>query len=221
MAVNEISGVINKHNSSQTIQSSGSSCELNIKNGDGTNSAVQIMANATEGGNIRLEKGLAHAELDTSAMNSSGTGSVRLYLNDGTSSEVTKSFLFKQDGSFTDGNGVNTKNFQNFVYNNVASFTEDISGTNTRFLRKDELKMLIINYQGESKTHAAGDVLFTLNTGYRPAYLFYVPFVVGNTGYGLLAVQTSGAVTVSTVANGSTAGRIYAHFVVFYGTNKS
>lgn len=292
-----------------TVATSGASSRVDAKTG--TDNKASLYSNA-EGGNLRLEKGLAHAEMDTNSMNSAGTGAVRLYLNDGTATEVTKQFLFKQDGSFTDGNGVNTgtlnsekvsksgdtmtgdlqtkssnieinelsnawgnasvylndKNnarmasirafhFTNgmggiqigghngstenvlrlmvnssgersvgvsdsaawrsalgiepySINNSVATFTEDITGTNTRIIIKN--RTVIANYQGESKTHAAGDTLFTFNSGYRPGYLFYVPFVINNTGYGVLSINSDGAVKVSTINGGTTAGRIYAQF---------
>lgn len=68
---------------------------------------VQIACNS-EGGNVRLTKitsdGLnPHFELDTCVMNGSN-GFARLYI--GTSkNEAAKSFLFREDGVFVDGNG--------------------------------------------------------------------------------------------------------------------
>lgn len=68
---------------------------------------VQIACNS-EGGNVRLTKitsdGLnPHLELDTAVMNGSN-GFARLYI--GTSkNEAAKSFIFREDGVFVDGNG--------------------------------------------------------------------------------------------------------------------
>lgn len=89
----------------QTISGSAASANLQIKNN--ASGAVKLVAN-NEGGNLRLEKGKMHVELDTNGMSADGTGFSRLYLNNNESSEIDKTFIFRQDGSFTDGNGVNT-----------------------------------------------------------------------------------------------------------------
>ena len=89
----------------QTISGSTASANLKIKNN--ASGAVKLTAD-NEGGNLRLEKGKMHVELDTNDMSTDGTGYSRLYLNSNESSEINKSFMFRQDGSFTDGNGVNT-----------------------------------------------------------------------------------------------------------------
>lgn len=86
------------------------------------------------------------------------------------------------------------------------SFTEDVSG-NTKFYTK--VGVLYIFYQGESKTHASGDTLFTLPAGLRPSNLTYIPFVINNSGYGNVSITTAGVCSVAQIANGSTAGRIY------------
>ena len=91
-----------------------------------------------------------------------------------------------------------------------CSFTEDITGTNTHVYKN--ANTVHVQYQGESKTHAANDVLFTLPTSCRPSSMFYVPFVINNTGYGNLSIATTGAVSINQVANGASAGRIYASF---------
>lgn len=200
----------------QTISASGDGTEINIVNTT-NNAKVRVLASA-EGGNLRLEKGLAHCEIDTSGMNASGTGYTRLYLNDGTSTELTKLFQFKQDGSFVDGNGISTTTLNTniravsqYTYDNtMATFVETITGTNTRLFRKN--KDIIVNYQGQVKTHAAGDTLFTFNTGYRSPFLFFVPFVTTTGGYGALSVNTNGEVKVSSIQGGTTAGAVLAHF---------
>lgn len=88
-----------------------------------------------------------------------------------------------------------------------VTFTEDTTGTNTRFYTK--VGVLYIFYQGESKTHSTGDVLFTLPSGLRPTHQVYIPFVCNNTGYGNVTITTGGVCTVAQIANGSQAGRLY------------
>lgn len=93
----------------------------------------------------------------------------------------------------------------------LCTFTENVTGTNTRIHLKGNV--VYVYYQGESKTHAANDVLFTLPAGYRPSGLIYAPFVINNTGYGNIAVDdVTGNVFINQVANGGTAGRVYAMF---------
>ena len=87
------------------------------------------------------------------------------------------------------------------------TFTENVSGTNTRFYTK--VGVLYIFYQGESKTHAAADTLFTLPSGLRPTHMLYVPFVINNSGYGNVVINTSGVVQINNLSGGSTAGRVY------------
>ena len=110
----------------------------------------------------------------------------------------------------TSGNYNDLTNKPDFSTTEITSsctFTEDISGTNTRVYVKSG--MVFIFYQGESTTHASQDDLFTLPSGYRPSNLIYQAFVCNNTGYGNVSINTTGAVKVNQIANGSTAGRIY------------
>lgn len=88
-----------------------------------------------------------------------------------------------------------------------VTFTENISGTNTRFYYKNGI--LYIFYQGESKAHAQGDNLFTLPSGYRPTNQLYIPFIINNTAFGNLSFGTSGNVSINQISSGSTTGRIY------------
>ena len=110
------------------------------------------------------------------------------------------------------GSATNTKDYidNQFTKTEITSsctFDEDITGTNTRIYVKGGV--VYIFYQGESKTHSANDSLFTLPSGYRPSNLIYTTFGINNTGYGNIAINNTGAVYVSQVANGGTAGRIY------------
>lgn len=88
-----------------------------------------------------------------------------------------------------------------------VQFTEDITGTNTRVYAKNGI--VFIFYQGESKTHSANDLLFTLPSGYRPSDLIYNDMVINNTGYGNVSIKTNGECLIAQVANGLTAGRVY------------
>lgn len=89
-----------------------------------------------------------------------------------------------------------------------VTFTEDITGTNTRFYTK--VGVLYIFYQGESNTHSGGDILFTLPSDLRPTHTIYTSFVCNNTGYGnVVFTPSTGVVSINQIANGTTAGRIY------------
>lgn len=90
---------------------------------------------------------------------------------------------------------------------------EPITGTNTRIYA--HANSVHVQYQGASKTHTSNTLLFTLPEGYRPHGLLYVPFVKfgdTTTAYGILSVNTTGAVSVSNISSTTAGGRIYATF---------
>ena len=90
------------------------------------------------------------------------------------------------------------------------TFTEDVSGTNTRFYTK--AGVLYIFFQGKSVAHSSGDDLFTLPSGLRPTHLVYVPFVCSdgaNFMTGDVSINVNGACKVAQISNTSNAGRIY------------
>ena len=94
---------------------------------------------------------------------------------------------------------------------NLATFAEDITGTNTRFLKKDNV--LYIFYQGESTSHSQGDVLFTLPDSLLPMGQIYFLMNINNTCFGNCVLATTGTekgkVKLSQVSTGSTTGRVY------------
>lgn len=89
-----------------------------------------------------------------------------------------------------------------------VTFTESISGTNTKFYVKNNV--VYINYQGPSKTHASGDVLFTLPAGYRPQHLLYTPFVVNGLTFGNFEIATNGQAKINQINDSTKTGRIYS-----------
>ena len=99
---------------------------------------VQIACNS-EGGNVRLTKitsdGLdPHIEIDTCMMNGKD-GSARLYIGN-SNSEAYTGFNFCEDGSFQDGNGVNTGGLAAGVtnaVNAVNSLAGAVSGLQVYF----------------------------------------------------------------------------------------
>lgn len=111
-----------------------------------------------------------------------------------------------QELKFDGSKWVNVSTAKTEITSNVT-FIENITGTNTRVYEKGGV--VYIYYQGENKTHAAGDDLFTLPSGYRPQNLIYQSIVINNTGYGNISLNNDGACKISQVANGSTSGRVY------------
>lgn len=73
---------------------------------------------------------------------------------------------------------------------------------------------VIINYQGVSSTHSASDALFTLPEGLRPGNNTYIPFTKNGVAYGVVQINTNGAVTVNFISSTSESGRIYFHCVI-------
>jgi len=94
---------------------------------------------------------------------------------------------------------------------NQVTIAEDITGTNTRFIKKDNV--LYIFYQGESKSHAQGDLLFTLPDSLLPMGQIYFLFAINNTCYGNCTLATTGTdkgkVKIAQISTGSTTGRVY------------
>lgn len=89
-----------------------------------------------------------------------------------------------------------------------VTFNETITGTNTKIYIKNNV--VFVNYQGETKTHASGDVLFTLPVGYRPKNLLYTPFVVNGTTFGNFEIATNGQAKINQINDTTANGRIYA-----------
>lgn len=89
-----------------------------------------------------------------------------------------------------------------------VTWNEDVSGTNTRVFCKNNV--VYLNYQGESKTHSGGDVLFTLPSGYRPLQLLYTPFVVNGATFGNFEIARNGQAKINQINSTSATGRIYA-----------
>ena len=91
------------------------------------------------------------------------------------------------------------------------SFTEDITGTNTRAHVKGGV--LYIFYQGENKSHSSGDVLFTLPDSLLPLGQIYFLMNINNTVYGNCTLATTGTdkgkVKLAQLSSGSTTGRVY------------
>lgn len=134
------------------------------------------------------------------------------YIDSGLNGKVDKTDFDATELPITSGSATNTKDYidSKFTKTEITSlctFDEDITGTNTRIYVKGGV--VCIFYQGESKTHSANESLFTLPSGYRPQNLIYTTFGINQTGYGNIAIQNTGAVYISQVANGGTAGRVY------------
>ena len=89
-----------------------------------------------------------------------------------------------------------------------VTWNESISGTNTRVYFKNNV--VYLNYQGESKTHSGGDVLFTLPSGYRPLNLLYTPFVVNGATFGNFEIAKNGQAKINQINDSTATGRIYA-----------
>lgn len=84
-------------------------------------------------------------------------------------------------------------------------FDETIA--NTHFYKKGN--MVYFLYQGQGKTHSAGDVLFTVPSKYKPKYQTHFPFVKNNQAYGTVSFsEVTGIANVNMISS-SANGRIY------------
>lgn len=81
-------------------------------------------------------------------------------------------------------------------------------------------KVVTINYQGENKSHSAGDLLFTLPSGYYPTTqssgannFYFFPFVQNANIYGNVLLRANdGRVSINQISSSAT-GRIYLSMV--------
>ena len=87
----------------------------------------------------------------------------------------------------------------------LVTFSENISGTNTKFFVLDNV--LYIFYQGESKAHVNDDALFTLPSQYRPGGNYYFTAMVNQNTFGIVEIA-SGVCKLWTL-NQSATGRVY------------
>lgn len=99
--------------------------------------------------------------------------------------------------------------------NSLISFTENINNTNTSIYANGNA--LAINYQGEAKTHASGDILFTLPENYRPLVPTYCSFVINGDAFGTVEIGTNGVAKLDKVSSGAGAvGRVYFNASIPY-----
>lgn len=96
-----------------------------------------------------------------------------------------------------------------FTATNVTSqitWTEDYA--NVRAIKKGGV--LYLTYQGEGKTHANGDLIFTLPSGLRPFSNTFIPFTVNALAFGNLTITASnGQGKINQVSDSTASGRIY------------
>lgn len=93
------------------------------------------------------------------------------------------------------------------------TFGESVA-TNTHFYKKGN--EVVVFFQGENKTHSAGDaIVSSIPTEYRPNTSYFVPFVKGNVAYGILQISPSGYIAVNTISSTTVSGRIYSTFSYF------
>ena len=105
------------------------------------------------------------------------------------------------------------KKIDDFIANEkVEEFTEKVnfsggSAVNSHFYKKGN--MVYFLYQGQGKTHSAGDVLFTVPSKYKPKYQTHFPFVKNNQAYGTVSFsEVTGIANVNMISS-SANGRIY------------
>ena len=75
--------------------------------------------------------------------------------------------------------------------------------------------MCFLFAQGNSTTHAAGDVVLTIPEAYRPARQVFAPFTANALTYGNVSLNPNGTVTINQINNSSVgASRLY--FQIFW-----
>lgn len=97
-----------------------------------------------------------------------------------------------------------SENFENYV-----TFNEKYANVQLKKIGK----LININYQGESKEHSTGEILFTIPKEYRPkatitAGNFSGGLVGENVAYGSLFIRDTGVCEIATIKNGNTPQRL-------------
>lgn len=121
------------------------------------------------------------------------------------------------DGNLTYDADKETELLSKWEEESTGDFSSKVTLNETpssiHFYKKNGI--VCIAYQGESKTHAVGDVLFTLPEGYRPRVpegknQFFIPFVKNNIAYGVCWIRVSdGECVLGQISSTSGTGRIY------------
>lgn len=94
--------------------------------------------------------------------------------------------------------------FETIDFSSSVSLNE--TPLNARFQKSGNV--ITINYQGEYKTNANNDLIFTLPEGYRPLNNIGTPFVKGNASYGIVNIDASnGKCVIGLISNSSYVGR--------------
>ena len=127
---NGLANCVKLNGGDQTIKTSTTNgvTTLRIKSDAATNAEVYIRADG-EGGNVHFAKGTATAEIDTNSLNNDGSGWLRVYTA-GTGL-TTKSWAFKQNGDFVNGNSVSMDSLK------TATTFSSSSGTRNTTYTKD------------------------------------------------------------------------------------
>lgn len=99
-------------------------------------------------------------------------------------------------------------------FTNEVTFME--SKANVQFYKIG--KLIIINYQGEVKSHSQNEELFRLPSEYAPSQFVAVPFLGQNGAYsGCMGIYSNGAASIISITNSSKPGRLYANFTYVLG----
>lgn len=109
---------------------------------------------------------------------------------------------------------VNAINEDTVIQDITSQITFNETVANTKVFKKG--KMIIVQIQGQGKTHSANDVIATFPSQYRPSYQVVAPFVKNANAYGMITLTpANGQLFVGAISSSSANGRIYANFTYF------
>ena len=94
------------------------------------------------------------------------------------------------------------ENFQNLV-----TFESGEEVANGQFSKIGNI--IIVRYQGQSKTHSANTLLFTIPSGYRPSAQVNIPFVKNTVAYGIMQIAANGQCKITQISSTTDTGRVY------------
>lgn len=74
-------------------------------------------------------------------------------------------------------------------------------------------KLIVVNYQGESKSHSKNEILFKIPQKYCPSKFIPLNFIGQDGAYsGVAGIQSTGNFQIISISNTTNPGRLYTNF---------
>lgn len=112
-------------------------------------------------------------------------------------------------------NGILNTTTESVNITSLVTMTE--SPASSQFRVFPHLRLVSVFWQGANKSHASGDLLFTVPAEYKPRHQIYPIFVQNASVFGSLSfLSTSGKCVINAISSTSASGRLYFSFTYPY-----